>query len=179
MTTWLLGRWLGTLLGSVVAAAVVLSGAPAFAQAKLGFVDMQKALISVQEGKAAKAKLDKAVKEKQREFDKMQDELKKMKDDLEQQAALMKEDLKRQKLQEYQKRLMELQDFYMANQRDLAEEEGKLTKPIFERFDKIIKKIGKDEGYTLVVEKAAVVYASGSIDLTDKLIKEFNAGGGK
>jgi outer membrane protein len=167
-------------IGFLAVLGLVAIAGPARAQTlKLGYVDLQKALTSVEDGKAAKAKLEKAVKAKQVEFDKMQDDLKKLKDELEQQAAIMKDDLKRQKIQDYQRRLMELQEYYLGNQKELAEQEAKLTKPIFDRFEKILKKLGKDEGYTLIVEKAAAVYAAASIDVTDRLIREYNAGGGK
>jgi len=167
------------LLSLAVMVVVVSLGATASAQVKIGYVDLQRALTQVDEGKAAKAKLERQVKAKQKEFDKMQDDLKRVKDELEQQAAIMKDELKRQKVQDYQKRLMELQDFYLNNQKELAEQEGKLTKPIFERFEKIMGRIATAENYTLIVEKAATVYAAPSIDLTDRLIREFNASGGK
>lgn len=166
-------------ISNLVVVLVVLFGCPLFAQVKVGFVDLQKALMTVEEGKQAKAKLEKQVQAKQKEFDKMQDDLKKMKDELEQQGAMMREDLRRQKIQDYQKKLMELQDYYLNNQREIQEAEAKALKPIFERFDRILKKIGKEGGYTIIFEKAAVVYADPGVDLTDRLIKEFNQGAEK
>ncbi|MBM4394928.1 MAG: OmpH family outer membrane protein [Deltaproteobacteria bacterium] len=156
------------------------SAVPAAAQGvKLGFVDIQKALMTVNEGKSAKSKLEKIAKSKQAELDKMQDDIKRLATELQEQGAVMRDETKRQKAQEYQKRLMELQDYYLNNQKTLAEEEAKLTRPILERFEKILKKIGKDEGYTMIMEKAAVVYASSATDLTDRLIADFNGGAGK
>jgi len=158
----------------------VASAVPAAAQGvKLGFVDIQKALMTVNEGKSAKSKLEKIAKSKQAELDKMQDDIKRLATELQEQGAVMRDETKRQKAQEYQKRLMELQDYYLNNQKTLAEEEAKLTRPILERFEKILKKIGKDEGYTMIMEKAAVVYASSATDLTDRLIADFNGGAGK
>ena len=165
---------------SVAVAFVAMLASPVAAQTvKIGYVDIQKALMTVNEGKAAKAKLEKLAKGKQDELDKMQDDVKRLAAELQEQAAVMREETRRQKAQDYQKRLMELQDFYLNNQKYLAEEEAKLTRPILERFEKILTKLGKEEHYTLIVEKAAVVYASSATDLTDRLIKEFNAGGGK
>ena len=168
------------LLGTVVAFSLLGFGGHASAQSmKVAWVDLQKALTQVSDGKAAKSKLEKLVKSKQGEFDKKQDDVKRLKDELETQGAMMKDDLKRQKVQDYQRKLMELQEYYMANQKELAEEEQKLTKPILERFERILQKLGKDEGYTMIIEKAAVVYAAPTVELTDRLIKEFNKGAGK
>lgn len=171
-------RLLASLV-SLVSLAIIAGSAPASAQTKLAFVDLQKALTQVQDGKAAKNKLEKAVQAKQKEFDRMQNDIKRLKDELEQQGAMMKDELKRQKVQDYQKKLMELQDYYLNNQKELAEQEAKLTKPILERFEKVLRKIGKDEGYTLIIEKTAVIYGADAIDLTDRLIKDVNAGAGK
>ena len=54
-----------------------------------------------------------------------------------------------------------------------------LIDEILERFERILQKLGKDEGYTMIIEKAAVVYATPAVDLTARLIKEFNSGAGK
>ena len=169
-----------TGVGLAVAALLLVAAAPAAAQGvKLGFVDIQKAMMTVNEGKSAKSKLEKVAKAKQAELDRMQDDIKRLAQELQEQGAVMRDEVKRQKAQEYQKRLMELQDYYLNNQKSLAEEEQKLTRPILERFDRILKKIGKDEGFTMILEKAALVYAASASDLTDRLITDFNAGAGK
>ena len=157
---------------------LLVSGA-ASAKAKIAVVDIQRALTSVTEGKKAKRKLEREVRKRQKEFDKMQEDLKKLKDELEQKAAIMKEDVRRRKVQEYQRRLMELQEYYLNNQRQLADMEAKLTKPILDRFHAILIDIGKKEGFTLILEKSATIYYDSAVDLTDRLIKEFNAGRGK
>lgn len=166
-------------IATLVAVAVAFSATSALAQNKIGYVDLQKALMSVNEGKKAKAKLEKRVVAKQKEFDKKQNDLKRLKDELEQQAAIMKDDLKRQKVQEYQRRLMELQDYYINNQKELADAEGKLTRPIFERFERILQEIGAKGNFTVILEKNATIYFSPEIDLTGRLIRDFNAGKGK
>jgi outer membrane protein len=157
-----------------------LAAMPAQAQSvKIGYVDLQQALSETGEGKAIKAKLERLLKDKQREFDKMQDEVKRIKDEIETQGAMMKEDLRRTKMQDYQKKMVELQEFYMGNQKELADEEAKLTKPLLDRFEKVLQVIGKDEGYTLILPSAAVVYGQPSLDLTSRLVQKINSGAGK
>ncbi|MBW2259706.1 MAG: OmpH family outer membrane protein, partial [Deltaproteobacteria bacterium] len=48
-----------------------------------------------------------------------------------------------------------------------------ITKDVFE----IVEKIGKREGYTLILDRrvGGIVYAPTAIDITDKVIKEYNA----
>ena len=69
----------------------------------------------------------------------------------------------------------------MEFQRELAAKEGELTKPILERMQRIMRRMGQTEGYTLILERseAGVVYIPSTYDLTDVLIQRYNAGEGK
>ena len=163
-----------------LAVASMLAAMPARAQSvKIGFVDLQQALSETSEGKAIKTKLERLLKDKQHEFDKMQDDVKRIKDEIETQGAMMKEDLRRVKMQDYQKKMVELQEFYMGNQKELAEEEAKLTKPLLDRFEKVLQGIGKDEGFTIILPAAAIVYAQPTLNLTSRLVQKINTGAGK
>ena len=158
-----------------VVAAIVSSASVALADApvKIGVVDVQKAVRTVPDGKAAKAKLESEAKAKQSSLNRQQDELKKMKDDLEKQASLLKDEVKRQKYRDYQQKLIELQDAALKGQNDLKEQEDKLLKPIFEKLKKTIDKVAKEKGYTLVVEQTGVLFAVPEMDITDLVIQRY------
>jgi outer membrane protein len=165
---------------SLASLAVLGIATPAAAQTlKIGIVDVQRAVVTVKDGVTVKAKLERLLKDKQKDFDKMQEDVKRLKDELETQGAMMKEDLRRQKIQDYQKKMVELQEFYMGNQRELADKEAELTAPILERLEKVLVKLGKDEGFTVILNASATLYNADAIDLTDRLIKLYDAGAGK
>ncbi len=148
----------------------------AFAQ-KIGYVDLQTALLEVEDGKKAKARLKKEFDQKQKELDKKQTDVKKMKDDLEAGAMMMTEEAKRGKAMELQKQMYELQQLYLTLQGDLSQKEAEATKKIFERMGKIIEQIGKEKKYDLILEKteSSVLFALPTMDLTAELIKRYNA----
>lgn len=158
------------------------TAAPASAQqtVKIAYVDLQRALNEVEEGKAAKGKLKKQFESKQKTLDDKQTELKKYKDSLEGQlkADVLSEDKKREMMMDYQKRFLELQNTYGQLQKELAESEGKETKKIFDKMAKILKDIGLKEGYTVILEKteSSILWAPQSLDLTDQLIQRYNSG---
>jgi outer membrane protein len=81
-------------------------------------------------------------------------------------------------MEDYQKAFGELQTTYLEFQRELAAKEGELTKPIMERMQKIMRRVGQAEGYSLILERseAGVVYIPSTYDLTDVLIQRYNAG---
>lgn len=152
-----------------------LTASSAFAQ-KIAYVDLQRALLEVEDGKKAKAKLKRDFDKKQKELDKKQEAVKKMKDDLEAGAMMMTEDAKRAKAMELQKQMYELQQLYMQLQGDLSQKEAEATRKIFDRMGTIIEKIGKEKGYDLILEKteSSVLYAKSGMDITSELIKRYN-----
>lgn len=165
-----------SLITFVLMAAVLLPSA-AFAQTKIAYVDLQKALNQVNEGKSAKAKLKKDFDKKQKELDKKQDRVKKMKDELERGAMMLSDDAKRAKAMELQKSMYELQQLYLNLQGELSQAEAKATKKIFDKMGKILEKIGKEKGYDLILEKteSSVLYAKSGMDVTSELVKRYNS----
>jgi outer membrane protein len=157
---------------------VALAAAPALGRAdlKLGYVDLQKALNEVDEGKAAKALLKKDFDEKQKQLDQKKAEFDKLQADAEKQAVVMSDAAKKEKATELDHRARELQGIFMQLQKDLSDREREATKGIFEKMAGIVREIAEAEGFTMVFERGAgLVYATDSLDLTNELIRKYNA----
>ena len=138
---------------------------------------MQRALNETEDGRKAKDTLKKLFEQRQKTLDKQQNDLKTLKEGIEKQRDVLSRDVLAKKLEEYQKALVELQQTYMEFQRELQAKEGELTKPILERMQRIMRRIGQTEGYTLILERgeAGVVYIPSTYDLTDVLIQRYKA----
>jgi outer membrane protein len=153
----------------------------AFAQAaKIGVVDLQRAINETEDGRKSKDKLKKLFESRQTGLDKKQEDLKKLKEEIEKQQSLWTPEIRQQKFESYQKQLADLQQIYVDYQRELAEKEGELTKTIVERMEKILRRIGQTDGYTLIMERseAGIIYVPTNLDLTDVVIQRYNAGEG-
>jgi len=61
-----------------------------------------------------------------------------------------------------------------AFQQDLAKEQGKIMKSVLGQLNDIISSIAKKNGYSLVLDSQAVIYANDSTDLTKQVSKEFD-----
>ena len=148
---------------------------------KIGVVDMQRALMETEDGRTAKDQLKKLFESRQKTLDKQQNDLKSMKESVEKQRDVLAADVWAKKVEALQKALAELQTTYMEFQRELAAKESEMTRPILERMQRIMRRIGQAEGYTLILERAeaGVVFVPTSYDLTDVLIQRYNAGDGK
>jgi outer membrane protein len=162
-------------------ATALVSNAHADGKPKFAYVDMQRALLEVDEGKKAKAALEKMKTERQKKLDAEQEALKQLQQNYEAQKAIMQADVRAQKEDEMRRRLAELQMTYAKLQKELAQEEAKLTKDIFERMARILSKLGEKEGYTMVFDKNAggIVWAPKHLDITNELIRRYNDGEGK
>jgi outer membrane protein len=169
-------------LAAFVAMSLTLPAREAAAQeVKIAYVDLQRALLEVEDGKTAKKKLKRMFNKRQKTLDKEQEALKEFKERLEVElkSDLLSDDKKKEKMMEYQQRFYELQNLYMKLQKELAGAEAKETKKIFTRFREILKVIGQTKGYTIILEKteSSVLWARKDLDITDIVIQKYNAGG--
>ena len=161
---------------AALSAAAGLSAAPAPARAeqKIAYVDMQRALNEIEEGKAAKAALKREFDQKQKMLDDKKTEFEKLRNDLEKQSAVMSEQARKEKQADVEKRGMELQAYFVQLQKELSEREREMTRGIFEKMHGIVREIADAEGVALVVQSEALVYATPSLDLTNELVRKYN-----
>ena len=147
-----------------------------FAESKIGIVDMQRVIMEVNQGKAAMEKLkteaekqQKVMKEKEKDLMALEKELK---DLLNNPAADKAKILEKQK--NGQEKLMLYQQEAQKIQSDLSKKEQKAAGEILEKAQKIILDVTKKEGFEIILNKAAVLYAPNSIDITNQVIREYD-----
>jgi outer membrane protein len=58
-------------------------------------------------------------------------------------------------------------------QEELQRKDRELTESLLRKLEAIVKKMGEDGKYTLILEKSqgGIIYISNTLDLTDELIK--------
>jgi outer membrane protein len=169
---------------TLVSALLLAATAPTiYAQTtRIAVVDLQRALNETEDGRRAKARLKRLFEKRQQQLDKTQNSLKAQKEQIEQLiASKAPQKTIQERAATYQKALIELQSTYMEYQRELAEQEGTLTREIIARMERILRRIGQSEGYTLIVERneGGVVWVPSNLDLTDQVIQRYNAGEGR
>lgn len=147
------------------------------AEAKMGYVDLQKAIQSTEAGKKGKAALEKELQAKSAEFKKTEESLRKDAEEFEKKAAIMSDAARAKAQGDLQRRFQELQQKAAASQMELQKKEREMTKPLIDELRAIIEGVGKEKGYEFIVEKneGAVLYAMPGADLTDEVISRFNA----
>lgn len=165
-------KFVGILAAAVfVFATASLAGA---ADIKVGYVDFQKIQTEAKAGKDAFKTIEKMFKDKQTQLDQRQGELEKLMGELEKQSAVLSVDVRKQKEDKLQKEYKDLQRFKTDSEEELNKKKAELAKQMFEEVNKIINQFGKEEGYTLILERSVVLYAPEAVDVTDRIIKAYD-----
>jgi outer membrane protein len=146
-------------------------------QVKIGVVDFQRALNTVKEGAAAKQKLEGMFKEKKAAIDAMEVKLGAMQADYEKQAIILSDQARKQKEMELMQAQQVYQQTYMQSEQEMQAAYGKIMEDLLEKMRKIAEQIAKEQGYNLVLEvtEGGVVYNAGAMDITNELIKRYDA----
>jgi len=143
---------------------------------KIGSVDIQRALNECDAGKEAKKTLTKEVEKFQRLVAEKQKELQDMKESLDKQVMMLTPEAKGTREKELQTRLRDFQRWGEDVQNELNQSRAEMERNILAGLQKVVQKVGADEGYTLILEKNQnnVLFTSKSIDMTDLVIKAYD-----
>jgi len=172
-----LGLSLGVSLGVSTSSSVALAAD----DIKIGTVDMQQALQTVDEGKRAKSQLEKESNAKKKELQTEEASIKKMNEELKKQSLVMSDEARSKKNAELQERIMKFQEMTMRSQTEIQQKEQELTQPIIVKLRTIISDVAKKKGYVVVLEKNenTVLFSLEKDDLTGEVVGQFNKAQGK
>jgi outer membrane protein len=158
--------------------ALLLSGAMAYAaEMKIGYVDIQRALNESDAGKKAKVIMESEYGKFQTEIAQRRRELQDFQETMQKQGMMLSEKARKEKERDYQNKVKDAKRWTEDRQAELKQKEMELTKAAVQGLGAVVKKLGEEEKFTLILEKneAVILYASGAIDLTDRVIELFNA----
>ncbi len=171
-----------SFLAITTATAILLCSMAAFTssaeaeEARIGYVDLQRAIQEVNDGKAAKEAIKKDFDARQSDLTRQQDRLKKLQGELETQGMMMKEDVRRAKTEEYQRLVMELQQSVMDHQKSLGEKEAEATAKILGTMEGIVRQIAEENSFAFVFEmnQAGLIVAPKHMEITNEVIRRYN-----
>jgi len=168
----------GALLAGLLA--VLLAGPVAAADdLTIAIVDIDQALNSTEEGKAAREELARKQREAQGKLEPMFERFKELQEEMKNKRFVLSEEVLYQKQldlvelkQEIDNRAKELEDKFKVDKERL---EGPLRKKLVQ----IVEEIGKEKGFGLILARGAggMLYAREALDITDMVIERFNKQG--
>jgi outer membrane protein len=151
---------------------------PAAAETKVAVVDLQRAINEVNAGAQAKARIEGAIGQKRASIEAMQADLQQRVETYQKQQMVLSDQARAIKEQELNQAQMTFQQSYVQAQEEMQALEMQLMDELIGKLRPVCEKIAKEKGYTLVLESnTGVVWAEPSTDITNEVIKRFNAGG--
>ena len=174
---WTYGKNLRKFIGILVLAGGLFTGTVYSADIKVGSVDIQKAVNECNAGKEAQKALIKEAEKFQGLIAEKQKELQGMKESLEKQGLMLNPEARAGREKELQTNLRDFQRWGEDVQNELNQKRTEMEKNIFIGLQKVIQKLGAEEGYTVILEKNEniVLFTSKSTDITDLVIKVYDA----
>lgn len=143
---------------------------------KIGFVDLQKLVSKSSRAQAQQAKLSKWVEEKQRGLENKRKELQDLQEQLQKQGPMLKEETRNAKIKELGLKEMEYKMAEKEAQSQLQTEQRDLDEVFKKDLVNIVKEIRAQKKLSLVLNSMALFAADDAMDVTDDVIKLYDAG---
>jgi outer membrane protein len=157
------------------AISILPAAALAANEMKFAYVDIQRALNDCHNGKDVKSQFRGRIQHLQDRLQGEEGEVEHLKKELEEKGALMQPDQRQNLEDEYTKKLHEFQDDYKNSREDLQQKDNEMTGMIVRDLALVVQQIGQKNGYTMVMEKGSLLWAIPSIDITDEVIRAYDA----
>ncbi|HWR59104.1 MAG TPA: OmpH family outer membrane protein [Thermodesulfovibrionales bacterium] len=160
----------------MVSTALMTSSASGADGLKVGYVDLRVVLNECDAGKKARTELESLIKTKQSTIDEKGKTIEKMKSELDKQASALSPDARKSKEDEIERFVRDYQRLVQDSQNDVKKKENEVTGSILKEIREIVERIGKEDGYSLILENAEgiILYSRKDLDVSDKVIKNYN-----
>ena len=145
------------------------------ADVKIGFVSIAKILNGSPQAEAASKRLEQEFAPRKKGLDEALKSLRKQEEKLAKDGAVMSDSQRRNLENDIRNQARELkrtsdefrEDFNLRRNEEL----GKFQKQVLD----VINNVAKEEGFDLVINDQATLYASSQVDVTDKVLKRLTA----
>ena len=168
-------KFLQVLLGAVFLFSMQYTGAFA-GDIKIGVLDMKRLQQRSTNFQRIKEGLKKKYNVFQKKLDAEKNQIQKLEGELQKQSMMLSLDAKEDKAMELQKLTRHYK--YMVGEvtQEMKDAEFEATRKVGKQIEKIVEKIGKKQGYTVILEDGTVglVYYDGAIDITGQVIKAYD-----
>ncbi len=142
---------------------------------RIGYVDMQEVLNKSQKGIAVRQKLDQERALRQKDLDAKQQEVMKLQAEFEKQAPLLSEQAKREKSEAIQRKTRDTMRIADDANRDFEKRVREAEMDVTREILGVVQEYGKDQGFTMILERSMLVYAAQAVDVTTDVIKRYDA----
>jgi outer membrane protein len=144
---------------------------------KVGVVDIDQAISSTEEGKAAREEFARKQREAEARIQPMIEKYQQLEEDLKAQKFVLSDEARFQKQLDMVEMRNEIQARMKELDGQLQVDQRRLEAPLTTKLIEIISKIGKEQGFALIVRRGTpgFLYTREALDITDLIIEKYNA----
>jgi outer membrane protein len=146
---------------------------------RVGVVDPQRVLNETEAGKKARESLNAFMKNRQALIELEEKELRRMEEDLIKQASVLSANAKKEREEQFRRRMAEYQQKANELNREVQEKQKEVLEGFREKVEKVVAKVAQRLGLVVVIEKGrggTTLYHDPSLDISVMVIEEFNKG---
>ena len=151
-----------------------MASTPFAAEKRVGFVDIQKAVISTKEWKKSFETFKKDFAKEKKKIKSREARIKKMLADLNKQSFVLDPELKKKKEDKFRKEKVAFERYVQDKNEEFGKSEKEMTQKILLKMMKVIRKIGKEKKFTMILEQKVVLYHDKGNDLTSLATKAYD-----
>jgi len=145
------------------------------AKVKIGLIDAQKIM---RESKAAKRAQTVFLKDREAKMAILmgrQKEVRSLENELKKEGRKMSPSVRKKKTERLASQIKELRRLRSDLEEELKKKDAELRRELFQEIREIVEEFLKKENYTVILEKSSVVAVDKAIDITDKIIRLYDA----
>ena len=145
----------------------------------IGVMEPQRVLSETDAGKKALESLATFAKSRQALVESEEKELRRMEEDFTKQASVLSANAKKEREEQFRRRMAEYQQKANQMNREIQEKQREVFEGFRVKIEKVVARLAQQMRLAMVVEKgkgSPTVYYDASLDITTKVIDEFNKG---
>jgi outer membrane protein len=144
------------------------------ADIKIGFVDVQKAIVETKEFKKSQMKFRVELQKEKGIIESRKKKVEAMLSEINKQANVLNPTLKKKKEESFLKEKKDFERYVQDREEEFSSREKAALDKISRKMLEVLKQLGKQKKLTMVLEKKAVFYSDSSLDLTSLATKTYN-----
>jgi outer membrane protein len=143
---------------------------------KIGVVDIDQAISSTTEGKAAREEFARKQRDAEAKVQPMIEKYQGLEEDLKQKKFVLSDEALFQKQLDLAQMRNEIESKMKELENQLQVDQKRLEGPLTKKLVDVIESVGKDSGFTMILRRGSpgLLYTREALDITDQVIKKYN-----
>ena len=155
--------------GQIMAATEVTA-----ADVKIGFVDVQKAIIETTQFKKSQVRFRGELEKEKGNIEARKKKVESMLIEINKQANVLNPSLKKKKEESFLREKKDFERYVQDREEEFARREKAALDKISRKMLEVLKQLGKQKKLTMVLEKKTAFYSDSNLDLTSLATKTYN-----